>query len=71
MQKRAIVPAPVFMVLAAACSEQEVLTDPGAPSGLDVPSRDVKLLVETPSDMSLLFDDKEERGAQKQQQQRS
>ncbi len=58
MQKRAIVPALVFMVLAAACSEQEVLTDPGAPSGIDVPSRDVKLLIETPSDMSLLFDDR-------------
>jgi hypothetical protein len=42
MQKRAIVPALAFMVLAAACSEQEVLTDPGAATGVNVPSREVQ-----------------------------
>ena len=58
MQIRAIVPALAFLVLTAACSEQEVLTDPGAPNGINVPSRDVKLIVETPSDMSLLFEER-------------
>jgi hypothetical protein len=58
MQKRAIVPALAFMVLAAACSEQEVLTDPGAANGANVPTREVQLLIETPADMSLLFEER-------------
>lgn len=58
MQKRAIVPALVLTVLATACSQQEILTDPGAPNGEDVPSREVQLLIETPASMSLLFDER-------------
>lgn len=60
MQKRALLPAVAMLVLllASACSEQEVLSDPGAPAGIDVPTRDVELLLETPSPMSLLFEER-------------